>query len=661
MKHAITMILILLCTSSAVARVNVAPSIEWLVDQSDAVGVFEVTEIRIASEPQKHDPKTGQYGRWGEAEITVELRSTKKGEPPKKLKSTYMLHPTDSDDDIAKEIAKGHRLLFFFRENHNQAKSNAYRVVNLDSPAVHGPHALFAADFTILWTRKTVLAAIDQRLKVRRANAQKNVKDRDYWVEVPGQSEAHGSLYGRSKCYLIMPRDLWPVTRRHEPSGFPSHASSKEPVGPRSGRAVSRAKITKSDLSGVYPAVWFNPGNGRFVLVIKKPSAPPKEGDFVWLEPRDPEIKFSPTVVIIASAELTLKEFVKQINSVPGEKRKLKDPLTAIQDKSAAVRYFAIYMLGPSKSKEQEQALVDALEDDVRWLRHAAAVKLGMAGLHAERVAPILVEALGNDNSFHLWGTRNIIRTLYKIGAPALPHLTIAIDHPNELLRENGCFVLGQLPHLVKDRKRFQKPMAALDAAIAGNKYPTSRPMYVFARMKINGDEAHAEKLLREDARSKSVEVRVAALRQIVDFDAAAKRFVPLLIEVLDDDDPKVVRAATATLGEYHRNLFLDVSAAAPAIARQLTKQREYYFHTFSMRFLLQTGIAKHCPIEPLIAALSNKTWAARAGAARMLGAMGAAGKSALPGLRELLNDSDKSVREAAQDAIEAINSAEPK
>jgi HEAT repeat protein len=359
------------------------------------------------------------------------------------------------------------------------------------------------------------------------------------------------------------------------------------------------------------------------------------------------------------AAEPTSKEFAKQINSVPAEKRRITDPLAAIQDKSAAVRYFAIYMLDPSKSKEQEQALVDALEDDVRWLRYTAAVQLAETELQSEIIAPILVEALGGDEStFSSWGTRHAIHSLYKIGAPALPHLTIAIDHPNELLRANGCLVLGQMPHVVKDRKFFQKPLAALDTAIAANKYPTSRPMYVFARMKINGDEAHAEKLLREDTRSKSITVRVAALRKIGDFRTVGKRFVPLLLEVLDDDDPKVVRAATATLWKYHRNFKLDVSAAAPAIGRQLAKQREYYYHTFSLRFLFETGSAKHCPIEPLIAALSNKTWAVRAGAARVLGAMGAAAKSALPGLRELLNDSDKSVREAAQDAIEAISKA---
>ena len=94
------------------------------------------------------------------------------------------------------------------------------------------------------------------------------------------------------------------------------------------------------------------------------------------------------------AAELTSKEFGAEIDSLPEEQRKINDPSTAIQAKSAAVRFFAIGSLDPSLSTDHEQALLSALEDEVKWLRYTAAVKLTRAELHAEEVAPVLVEAL---------------------------------------------------------------------------------------------------------------------------------------------------------------------------------------------------------------------------------------------------------------------------
>ena len=146
---------------------------------------------------------------------------------------------------------------------------------------------------------------------------------------------------------------------------------------------------------------------------------------------------------------------------MPQDQRSVKEPLTAIKDESAAVRYFAIGLLDPSKSKDHERALVASLDDDVRWLRYTAAVKLAQAESHVDEVSPVLVEALGGDEStFHLWGTRHVFQSIHKIGAPALPHLAIALDTPNEQLRENVCHVLGQMPGIVKDREHYQKPLS---------------------------------------------------------------------------------------------------------------------------------------------------------------------------------------------------------
>ena len=70
-----------------------------------------------------------------------------------------------------------------------------------------------------------------------------------------------------------------------------------------------------------------------------------------------------------------------------GELKALK-PLKAIHDQSAATRYHAICKLDANSSKEHEEALLGALQDEVRWLRYAAAVRLADANRHPDKIAP---------------------------------------------------------------------------------------------------------------------------------------------------------------------------------------------------------------------------------------------------------------------------------
>ncbi len=346
------------------------------------------------------------------------------------------------------------------------------------------------------------------------------------------------------------------------------------------------------------------------------------------------------------------KEFQVQLKDVPRDK--LKDLLSAVKDESAAVRYLAVREMAPHRSPDHEKALVLALDDDVRWVRYTAAMKLGGAAKrHVDKVAPILVEALGVKPGPMLWN--GTILALYKIGSPAAPHLAVAIDHPNEHLRAKGCEVLRHLAQASTPRDLFKKPLAALNKAIADNQHPASRPMYVAIRMKIDGDVQRAVKLLREDARSKKVAVRVAAFRQMKYLSAAADQIMPLLIKALSDDELSVVYAAVNSLHLLNRRSDVDISAAVPAVARQVEKRKDSRVREHLLLFLRPLGRPRHCPVEPILTALSDKHRDVRLAAIRVLGEMGAVGEPALPALRKLVSDPDKFVREAARKAIQSI------
>ena len=396
--------------------------------------------------------------------------------------------------------------------------------------------------------------------------------------------------------------------------------------------------------------------DGSWVLaVVYKAGSPAPtirtpNGDTRSLPPMDETVvKFTIKNEIAES-----RAFSEQVDRLRNE---VGNPLDDIDSEFAGLRFLAVLKLKPRESKDHEHALASTLNDNVRWVRYSAAVQLGKAGLQAEKVAPVLVDALRGDRAtFHLWGTTNhVMPAIYKIGSAAIPHLNQSIDAPNDRLRENSCLVLGQLASSVDEPTQFEQSLETLNAAIHRNKYPISRPIYVFSRMRIDGDLSTAEKLLSEDARSSRIEIRLAALKQMRRFFDAADHLIPLLIELLSDKDSKIVRSSLGTIRSLHQKGEFDVSAAVTSIAVQLEKRMENDLRQRFLKFLLDTKTSKHCPIDPVAKLLSGNPHT-KAAAARVLGAMGPAAKSTLPALRKLSNDPNQFVRKAAKEALALIS-----
>jgi hypothetical protein len=157
-------------------------------------------DVKITHEPGPDN--------WGTATVEMNLIDQKKGTLPAKLTADYALHFTNAKEVPSPEIAKGHRLLCCLSAVAGTPQPKVVYLINLDAPTRHGPHTPFGADFTMLPTRETILARLDGRLK--RGPTPKAADPKKFWVEVPGDSPAHGVLYGGSTCYLIIPADLQP-------------------------------------------------------------------------------------------------------------------------------------------------------------------------------------------------------------------------------------------------------------------------------------------------------------------------------------------------------------------------------------------------------------------------------------------------------------------
>jgi hypothetical protein len=201
MKHLLIIVAALFLTGTSKARILCAPSIEWLVDQSDSIGIYKVGTLTITDRPSG-DP----HPSFGRAALKGELIATEKGKPPFGCEATYMIVPIRSDTDIGKQIAQGDLLVCFFHKVDGLEK--VLRTCNLTSPPLRGDNVLYSSTFTILKTEADIIKAIDSRLNCQVASYNPDSSYPTNWIEIPMDKEAYDSLHAMSGSYLIIPPDL---------------------------------------------------------------------------------------------------------------------------------------------------------------------------------------------------------------------------------------------------------------------------------------------------------------------------------------------------------------------------------------------------------------------------------------------------------------------
>lgn len=168
-------------------------------------------------------------------------------------------------------------------------------------------------------------------------------------------------------------------------------------------------------------------------------------------------------------------------------------------------------------------------------------------------------------------------------------------------------------------------------------------------------------KILTEDS---SGVMRNEAALALTKMAPASKAAVPQLAQALEDQDDFVRMNAANALGK----LRADAHQAVPALIKALKDPRnltnmEAFPYTIQEMVALSLGRASTGTTEGVPALLealpkAGGEYKMRKAVARALGEVGPQAKDAVPRLRDLLDDNDLDVRDAAEEALQKITGA---
>jgi HEAT repeat protein len=260
--------------------------------------------------------------------------------------------------------------------------------------------------------------------------------------------------------------------------------------------------------------------------------------------------------------------------------------------------------------REATEQLIARLKDPEAFVRVAAARALAALPPAPEITGPIWQKALQNADEVT---ARHALDALAALGAPAVPRLIEALKH--EHLRGQVVYILGQigpaaapaaeaLAGLVNDKNARVAQEAALALAKIGPGAKAAMPALVKSLEQADGSNAHA----------------VAYALGKIGPDAAAQKALTGLLKSSDRD-----------LALVSAWVLAQVRPVTPELAAQTVP-------------VLTAGLAAPLPLE-------------RQSAAEALGNLGPLAKNAttLAALQKAASDDDRAVRDAAADALKAI------
>ncbi|MCZ6677540.1 MAG: HEAT repeat domain-containing protein [Candidatus Poribacteria bacterium] len=349
------------------------------------------------------------------------------------------------------------------------------------------------------------------------------------------------------------------------------------------------------------------------------------------------------------------------------------------------VREGSVWALGQIGAAAQDAvpaligALAEALErigtpedsDENRNIRLIAAEALGKIGQPA---VPALTKALNDKNDQLRVGA---VYPLYQIDASkldtVLPVLIEGIRDADGNVREISVWAAGRMGAAAKDavpaliqalhdenaniRESAASALgrmgeAAKDAVPAlielfKDGIQNVREHATFALIDIGESAVPAlmEALNHEDSRVRVYATRVSAIDH-----SKLDRVIPVLIDSLSDADGAIRLTATHVVNDIGE----PAHATVPALIKALNNPNP--IHNFAAESLGKMG---PLAIPPLIEALSHENPSVRSGAVEALGRMGEAARDAVPALIKALDDRDPSVHRSASEALEQIGTPE--
>jgi len=196
-----------LAASAARAEDVAGLTLEWLADTCPYIGVYRVE----SASPIDADPSHYLH-------IVSSLTDALRGEPPKDFAFEYPGAGTTSNPGTA-DPAVGHRFLTFLRD----AAPKDIRweqIISLTTPAKQGyAYVALRPDFTLLSDGKQIERIVRDRIakKPLKAMAWREYPGRLSTVEIPPGTPAYEAIDLGSACYLIVPDDLRPPSRKPAP------------------------------------------------------------------------------------------------------------------------------------------------------------------------------------------------------------------------------------------------------------------------------------------------------------------------------------------------------------------------------------------------------------------------------------------------------------
>lgn len=181
---------------------------EWVADECDAIGIFRITSINFIYLPRKN----GSNILYGSAEVSLRISKALKGEPPTDTKISYTITPTDSVENIFKQINDEHNLLVGFQVyTIGDAKSiNPLHIINLTAPAHYFDHSLFSRTMSAYRDSGKVIAVLKARIGEKRSVSRREDLKKCR-VRPPKGTEAY-EMIASIRTFIMIPQDLHPET-----------------------------------------------------------------------------------------------------------------------------------------------------------------------------------------------------------------------------------------------------------------------------------------------------------------------------------------------------------------------------------------------------------------------------------------------------------------
>lgn len=393
-----------------------------------------------------------------------------------------------------------------------------------------------------------------------------------------------------------------------------------------------------------------------------------------------------PLQIPLITADLDAEDPAKRIAAAQNlgrlgvhAKRAIPALIETLEDPDVETRATAAWALEQIASRGDlvVPALARAMDDAEPRVRAAAAYAMGVFFLDTELVVPVLARRF-DDPDESVRGA--IASSLSRMGAPAVPTLTEAIEHGDMSQRLLSTRALGAMGNGAKAAVPLlagllQDPQPALREAAAsalghigrdrdwpaGLGYDHELTTMIPARRPLTGTARasyapllHGLMLERvvppliDALADQEAKVRAAAASALGRMRHEAAEATRALIDAIEDADSEVRRAVVNALG----HVAADDPAALPPVAARLNDEDDQVRWS-AARVLANYG----APAVPwLVEAMETETVAVRRLVVETLGDLGPAAVTARPALEAALGDPDAEVRDAAEWALGRLN-----